>query len=69
MANETGNGFVITKDTWEHMPEEQKSWIMFETMQTMNTRLKVLEKWNKALSFGGGIVGGGLAWCAIKFLG
>ncbi|MCK9437460.1 MAG: hypothetical protein M0Q12_09655 [Synergistaceae bacterium] len=53
-----GNGFVITKDTWERTPQEQRDWIMFETIQSMNDRLKVLERWNKALSFAGGIIGG-----------
>ncbi|MFA5671788.1 MAG: hypothetical protein WC922_04975 [Synergistaceae bacterium] len=31
---------------------------MFETIQSMNDRLKVLERWNKAMSFAGGIIGG-----------
>ena len=67
--DENGNGFVVTKETWERMPEEQKSWIMFETMQTVNSRLKKLERWNRAFSTGGGMIGGALAWLAIKFLG
>lgn len=53
-----GNGFVITKDTWERTPQEQRDWIMFETIQSMNDRLKVLERWNKAMSFAGGVTGG-----------
>jgi len=56
MANE--NGFIITKDTWERTPQEQRDWIMFETIQSMNDRLKVLERWNKAMSFAGGVTGG-----------
>lgn len=52
------NGFIISKETWDHMPEEQQKWIMFETMQVVNARLKRLERWNKAFSFGGGVIGG-----------
>jgi hypothetical protein len=54
----SGNGFIITKDTWERTPQEQRDWIMFETIQSMNDRMKVLERWNKAMSFAGGITGG-----------
>jgi hypothetical protein len=63
----SGNGFIITKDTWERTPQEQRDWIMFETIQSMNDRLKVLERWNKAMSFAGGITGGIAAVIVTKF--
>jgi len=66
---ENDDGFVVTKETWECMPEKQKSWIMFETMQKVNGRLRALERWNKVFSTGGGMIGGALAWLAIRFLG
>jgi outer membrane lipoprotein SlyB len=52
------NGFILSKETWDHMPEEQRQWIMFETMQVVNARLKRLERWNKVFSFSGGVLGG-----------
>lgn len=58
MAN---GGFEVNKDTWRHIPEEQKSWIMYETMQVVICKLKKLERWNKALSFFGGMIGGMVA--------
>lgn len=61
-----GNGFVLSKDTWDHMPEEQRQWIMFETMQAVNTRLRRLERWNRFSSFCGGIIGGLCAAIGIK---
>lgn len=64
-----GNGFIITEQTWEHMPDTQKSWILFETMQKVNTRLKALERWNKSFSFIGGLIGGAAAACGIRWIG
>lgn len=60
------NGFILSKETWDHMPEEQQKWIMFETMQNVNIRLRRLERWNKAFSFAGGLAGGALAALGIK---
>lgn len=61
-----GNGFIVSKETWDHMPDEQQKWIMFETMQAVNARLKRLEKWNRVASFCGGIIGGICAAVGIK---
>ena len=56
------NGFlVVTKDTWEHMPKDQRDWMMFDTMQRMDARLKKVERQSlihKGCAFAGGIVGG-----------
>jgi hypothetical protein len=68
MAN--GNGFIITKDTWCNMPQEQREWLLFDTMQDMNVRIKAVEKrplTDKCIAFLGGIVGGALAAFGIKF--
>jgi len=64
-----GNGFVITKDTWDRTPEQQRDWIMFETIQSMHLRLISLERWNKSLSFAGGILGGIAAVVTFKICG
>ena len=68
MAN--GNGFVITKETWENMPAEQREWLLFDTMQDMNRRLKLVEERpfrDKCYSFFGGLIGGALAAAGIKW--
>jgi len=61
-----GNGFVITKDTWDHMPKEQRDWILFDTMQRLTIEVKHLKRWNKSMGFCGGIIGGFLAALGIK---
>ncbi len=68
MAN--GNGFVITKETWENMPAEQREWLLFDTLQDMNRRLKDVERRpfrDKCWAFAGGIVGGALAAFGVKW--
>ena len=63
---ENENGFIITKDTWENLPEDQKSWILFDTVQNLTKDVKGLKRWNKATSFLGGMVGGIAAVFGIK---
>ncbi len=61
-----GNGFVITKETWDHMPEDQRNWILFDTMQRLTSEVKILKRWNRVSSFAGGIIGGAAAGLGIK---
>ncbi len=61
-----GDGFIITKDTWENLPEDQKSWILFDTVQNLTKDVKCLKRWNKVTSFLGGIVGGVAAAFGVK---
>jgi len=63
---ENNNGFVITKETWEHMPVEQRDWILFDTMQRLTSEVKRLRKWNKGMGVVGGIIGGIAATLGIK---
>ena len=68
MAN--GNGFVITKESWREMPAEQREWLLFDTLQDMNTRLKTVECRpfkDKCYSMLGGLVGGALAAFGVKW--
>ncbi len=65
------NGFTITKETWEHMPKEQRDWVLFETMLTMKRdidRLKKRPLADKFYSFMGGIVGGVATYFGGKML-
>jgi hypothetical protein len=65
------NGFAITKETWEHMPTEQRDWIVFETMQGMRNDIEKLKKrpvTDKLYSFAGGIVGGICAFFGGKII-
>jgi hypothetical protein len=39
------NGFlVLTKEDWKAMDQDQKEWATFNTLQSMNERLQVLER-------------------------
>ncbi|MFA5377514.1 MAG: hypothetical protein WC455_17315 [Dehalococcoidia bacterium] len=66
MSESNGNGFVITKETWDHMPKEQRDWILFDTMQRLTSEVKCLKRWNKGMGFCGGIVGGIVAFFGVK---
>jgi len=70
MAN--GNGFIITKETWENLPAEQREWMLFDTVQDLHMRIKAVEKRpvaDKCLAFIGGAFGGFVAALGLKFLG
>jgi len=59
------NRFIVIKDKdWEKADSEQRDWMVFNTLQSIDTRLTKLEKrpfYDKASSFVGGIVGGIIA--------
>lgn len=60
---------IITEKDWEKANENQRGWMMFNTIQNMNERLRILEKrsmTHKVLTFVGGIIGGALAYIGIK---
>jgi len=65
------NGFlVLTEKDWEKMSQEQQSWAIFNTMQSMSRRLTDLEKrplMDKCWSFMGGVIGGFAAALGIKW--
>lgn len=56
------NGFlIVTRDDWRTMTPEQKDWAMFNTMQSVNERLKALEGkslFNRICVSIGAVVGG-----------
>ena len=64
------NSYMIIKEKdWEKATEKQKSWMLFNTVQSMDARLKKLEKRpiiDKMFSFVGGVIGGALAFLGIK---
>ena len=69
------NGFItINEKDWEKATSIQKDWMTYNTLQSIDRRLTVLEKrkiYNKAASFLGGIIGGfgafgALVWTKIK---
>ena len=63
------NYMIVNEKDWEIASEEQKSWMVFNTIQSINARLEKLEKRpiiDKALSLVGGVIGGALAYIGIK---
>ena len=63
------NGFMIVGDKdWEKADQEQRSWMIFHTLQSMDKRLYQLEHRHvdKIYAFIGGIIGGILTWITIK---
>jgi hypothetical protein len=64
------NGFIVSKESWDRMKEEDRKWITFDTMQNMNVRLKKLEGRplaDKCFSLAGGVIGGFAAALGLKF--
>lgn len=62
-----GNGFIVLDEKdWEGATPEQRDWMIFKTMKSMDDRLRRLERWNKAFSFAGGLVGGLASAIGIK---
>ena len=64
------NGAIVIKDKdWERATPEQRDWMVFNTLQSLDRRLEKLEKrpWiDKSVAFIGGIIGGSLASLGIK---
>lgn len=65
------NGFIVLNEKdWEGMDEKQKLWAIYNTLNSMDKRLKILERRpvvDKCFSFFGGIIGGALAFFGIKY--
>lgn len=60
---------VVTEKDWEQADEKQRSWMLFNTMQKMNCRVKKLERRpivDKIYAFAGGVIGGALAALGLK---
>ena len=65
---------TINKERWRGFEEEEKSWILFDTLQGIDARVKKLENrklWDGAKTFAGGLIGGaaaaiGMIWGGIK---
>ena len=60
---------VCDNSDWEGMNPDQRDWMVFKTLRSMDQRLHKLEIWNKCVSFAGGFVGGVVAVLGMKFLG
>jgi len=64
------NGFIVVDDKdWESASQEQRDWMTYNTILSIDARLTKLERkpWvDKVCSFVGGIIGGALAFIGIK---
>jgi len=64
------NGFIIIDDKdWEKASQEQRDWMTYNTIRSIDARLTKLERKpliDKVCSFVGGIIGGALAFIGIK---
>jgi len=59
-------GDLITEEQWKGYPSDEREWLTFNFLQSLDRRLNNLEKrkWlDKASSFAGGVLGGVLAVC------
>ena len=61
---------TMTKETWENTADDEKLWLIFNTLQTLDTRLTKLEHggWiHKGLAFMGGVIGGAAVFLGFKW--
>jgi hypothetical protein len=65
------NGFMIVNEKdWEKATPDQRDWLIFNTLQAMDQRLKKFEGrivFDKALIVGGGAIGGFICM-GVKYL-
>lgn len=60
---------IITKETWGSLPGTDREWVLYNTLQDIDDRLKRLETksiFHKSLAFLGGILGGIAAYFGSK---
>lgn len=61
---------IVSRERWEEFDEKEKSWILFDTMQDVKTRVKKLENrrvWDTFKIFTGGVIGGAAAALGMKW--
>ncbi len=65
------NGFlVVDEKDWKELAPERRDWLIFNTLKSMDTRLKTLEHRpfiDKCFAFLGGIIGGFAAALGLKW--
>lgn len=65
------NGFLVSDERdWEGYTADQRGWMIFKTLRSMDERLKALErksKWDKACAAVGGVIGGFVAAMGIRW--
>jgi len=67
-----GNGcIVVDRKTWEHLSEEDRDFMIYETLNSLNARLRQIERWawlKVSTQFFASMVGGALVVLfAIKY--
>jgi hypothetical protein len=62
MAN--GNGcIVVDREAWKHLSPEDRDYMIYDTLSSMNNRLKAVEQWawmKITTQFFGAMIGGAL---------
>lgn len=65
------NGFIVVDEKdWEKTPAERRDWLIFNTLKSMDERLKKLERrpmTDRCFAFLGGVMGGFAATLGIKW--
>lgn len=63
---------IVTEKGWQGLSEDERSWLMFNTLQSVERRVTKLEsrKWiDKSLTGITGLIGGFLAYLGISLRG
>ena len=69
--DERDKGFIVVGEKdWANATPEQRDWMVYQTLQSLNNRMTTLEcrpLAHKFLSFVGGLVGGFIAAIGLKW--
>jgi hypothetical protein len=64
------NGFIVTKEDWEHMTPAQQGWMTYNAVQSIDGRVQKLEKktlFDRGCATLGGVIGGAAAFLGLKW--
>lgn len=65
----TNTKMIVNKETWNKLAGEERDWILYNSLQDLDERLRHLENksfFNKSLAFLGGIFGGMVSFFGSK---
>jgi len=60
---------IVTETTFKEMPENERSWLLYNTMTALDKRVEKIEGrkfWDSTKSFMGGLIGGAAAAFGIR---